>query len=87
MLNKNEVIEQTKTFITNNFLLSAGTCEILNSESLLEKGIIDSTGILELVNFIEDSFNIQVDDSELLPENFDSFDNVANYVMKKTNPN
>jgi acyl carrier protein len=49
----------------------------------MEKGIIDSTGMLELINFIEDEFNIKVDDEELVPENLDSVDNIVNFLDSK----
>jgi len=49
----------------------------------LDEGIIDSTGILELVNFLEEEFSISVDDEELVPENLDSIDNVASYLERK----
>ncbi|HBC46061.1 MAG TPA: acyl carrier protein [candidate division Zixibacteria bacterium] len=57
--------------------------ELADSDSLLNKGIIDSTGVLELVGFLEESFNIQVEDAELVPENLDSVNNLVNYIEKK----
>ena len=51
--------------------------------SFLEKGIIDSTGILELVNFIEEEYHIEVDDEELIPENLDSIKNIVSYLERK----
>ena len=51
--------------------------------SFLESGIIDSTSILELVMFIEETFGINVDDDELVPDNFDSIANIAEYIQRK----
>ena len=51
--------------------------------SFLENGIIDSTGILELVNFFEEEFSVSVEDEELIPENLDSIKNVTSYLQKK----
>ena len=72
-----------KTFIIENFLF--GNANGLNDDtSFLEEGIIDSTGVLELVTFLEETFAITVDDEELIPENLDSISNVTVFVEKKT---
>lgn len=74
--------EKIRSFVIENFLF--GDSEGLeNNTSFLEEGIIDSTGVLELVAFLESAFCISVDDEELTPENFDSIDNVYSYVQKK----
>lgn len=76
--------EQTiKDFIVEVFLFGQGGDELDPAESLLEKGVIDSTGVLELMTFIEERFGIKVDDSELVPENFDSIGRVAAFVERK----
>jgi acyl carrier protein len=54
--------------------------------SLLDSGIIDSTGVLEVVQFIEEQFGIQVKDEELLPENLDSVGRIARFVERKQRP-
>lgn len=71
-----------RKFITENFLF--GNAEGLkNDTSFLEEGILDSTGILELVGFIEEQFNIAIDDEDLVPENLDSIDNVTRYLQSR----
>ena len=71
-----------KTFIIENFLF--GNANGLNDDtSFLEEGIIDSTGVLELVTFLEETFAITVDDEELIPENLDSISNVTVFIKKK----
>jgi len=76
--------EKIKAFIVENFLF--GKDEGLDDDaSFLDGGIIDSTGILELVNFIEEEFNIRVLDDELVPENLDSIKNVVAYLERKIN--
>ena len=71
-----------RTFIVENFLF--GDDDGLNdSTSFLEEGVIDSTGILELVSFVEETFEIIIEDEELIPENLDSIDNVNRYIRKK----
>ena len=54
-----------------------------DADPLLEKGILDSTGVLELVGFIEENFAISVEDVELLPDNLGSVDNIVKYVERK----
>jgi acyl carrier protein len=73
-----------RAFIIENFLF--GSDEGLSDDaSFLEEGIIDSTGILELVNFLEEEFEIKVKDEEFIPENLDSINNVAAYLETKIN--
>jgi acyl carrier protein len=57
--------------------------DLVDDESMLEKGIIDSTGVLELVAFIESTFEIKVEDEELIPENLDSIKNIVSFLGKK----
>ena len=74
--------EQIRAFLTSNFYISdARTLE--DDTSLLDQGIIDSTGVLEVVGFIETTFGIVVDDSEILPENLDSIRGMADYITGK----
>lgn len=56
-----------------------------DDDSFLEKGIVDSTGILELITFIEEKYEISIKDEEMLPENLDSLDNVSKFVEFKQN--
>ena len=71
-----------RDFVVENFLF--GEANGLKDEtSFLEEGIIDSTGILELVTYLEDEFSITVEDEELIPENLDSISNVASYLERK----
>jgi acyl carrier protein len=74
--------ERVRNFITTNFYI-ADKAALANNASLLDAGIIDSTGVLEVVAFLESEFGIQVDDAEILPENLDTIDRVAAYVDRK----
>ncbi len=77
-----ETKEKIREFILETFLF--GSDEGLTDEtSFLDEGVIDSTGILELVNFLEEEFGIEVDDEELVPENLDSIKNVSEYLGRK----
>jgi len=75
-------LEPVRTFIIQNFLFGRAE-NIGDGQSFLESGIIDSTGILELVAFLEKTYNIQIDDEELVPENLDSIDNIAKFLESK----
>ena len=71
-----------RQFIVENFLFGDDG-NLKEETSFLESGIIDSTGILELVSFLEEKFEISVADEELVPENLDSIANVVAYLQKK----
>ena len=77
-----EIKEQVRTFVRTNFYVPEAV-KLSDDASLLEQGIIDSTGVLELVSFIEDSFGIAVDDSEMVPQNLDSVESIAAFVDRK----
>ncbi|MCC7124831.1 MAG: acyl carrier protein [Acidobacteria bacterium] len=72
-----------KSFIISNFLFGNEGKGIADNQSFLESGLIDSTGMLELVSFIESQYGISVADRELVPENLDSLDNISAYVARK----
>jgi acyl carrier protein len=75
--------EKIRSFIQDNFLLGDKNKVIKEDESFLQGGIIDSTGVLELVNFIEETYKIKVEDEELVPENLDSIKNLVAYIHRK----
>jgi acyl carrier protein len=75
--------EKIKSFIQDNFLLGDKNKVIKEDESFLQGGTIDSTGVLELVNFIEETYKIKVEDEELIPENLDSIKNLVAYIKRK----
>ena len=74
-----------RSFLAENFLLGEEFRGLPGSASLIEAGIIDSTGVLELVGFLEETYDIEITDSELVPENLDSIDNVVRFVGAKRN--
>jgi len=73
-----------REFITENFLLSAGLDTFEEDDSFMEKGIIDSTGVLELLEFIEERFNIRVEDEEVIPDNLDSLNKLTSFIKRKS---
>ncbi|HSB95709.1 MAG TPA: acyl carrier protein [Spongiibacteraceae bacterium] len=72
-----------RSYILENFLFTDVADAFADNDSFLERGIIDSTGVLELIFFVEEQFNIKVADKEMVPENFDSVDNIARFVQRK----
>lgn len=77
------VAQEIKQFVVQNFLFGQESPTLTPEASFLESGIIDSTGVLELVAFIEQQYGISVGDRELLPENLDSIQNVAGFIGRK----
>ena len=77
--------QKIRGFILENFLFTDDESVLANGDSFLDKGIIDSTGILEVIYFLEDEFNVSVADSEMIPENLDSVDNIVAFLNKKNN--
>ena len=75
---------QVRNFIVENYMYGQGPESLKDTDSFLALGAIDSAGILELVAYLEETFGIQVNDDELLPENLDSVTQVAAYVRRKT---
>jgi acyl carrier protein len=80
-----QTIEQElRQFIIDNFLFGQED-GFENDDSFLEKGIMDSTGVFELVAFIEEKYQIKIEDEELVPENLDSINNLVRFIKVKIN--
>jgi len=77
------IAAQIRSFIVENFLFGSDQ-DLTDETSFLDEGIIDSTGVLELISFLEETFAIQVEDDELIPENLDSINNVTRLIYSKT---
>ena len=71
-----------RCFLAANTSFSATTQAACLEASLIEAGIIDSTGVLELVGFLEETFGIRIGDNDLVPENLDTIDNIVSYVER-----
>jgi acyl carrier protein len=74
---------QIRDYIIQNFYV-AEPAALAASASLLDKGIIDSTGVLEVIAFLEKTYAIRVEDEEMVPENLDSISNITAFVARKT---
>jgi acyl carrier protein len=79
-----DTITPVREFIVDNFLFGDGE-QLDDSTSFFDSGIVDSTGILEIVSFLEDSYSIEVQDEELIPENFSSLNTISLYLKHKLN--
>ena len=75
------VEQQIRAFITTNFFSSDAFSD---EDSLFEKGIVDSTGVLEVVAFVEETFKVKVKDQDLVPENFETIARLSRYVRAQT---
>jgi acyl carrier protein len=84
MLPPNNVAREVRQFIVSNFLYGQER-SFSDGDSFMGEGIVDSTGVLQLVEFLEETYGITVEDEELIPENLDSLNNVSAYLARKLN--
>jgi acyl carrier protein len=75
--------DAVRQFLTDNFPLSGGGEELGRDDSLIAAGVIDSTGVLEVIEFLEERYEIQIADEEVLPENLDSIASIGRFVAGK----
>lgn len=78
-----DVLETVKAYVVENFLFGDDS-RIGPKTDFIENGILDSTGVLELVGFLEEKFAIRVEDDELVPDNMNSLEKITLYISKKT---
>jgi acyl carrier protein len=78
-----ETVKRLREYIFDNFLFTEDENALANDDSFMEQGIIDSTGILEVITFIEEDFGFKVKDEEMLPENLDSINNLSAFIQRK----
>ncbi len=72
--------QQIKQFILGNFLFTDDDNALADDTSLIQQGIVDSTGILELIGFIEETWRVQVPPQDMTPANFDSLGSIDRYL-------
>ena len=75
--------DKIRGYILENFLFTDDQSELSSTDSFLEKGLVDSTGILEIITYIEDEFGFSVEDEEMIPENLDSVNNLVKFISRK----
>lgn len=74
---------EIRNYVVENFLFGAKHISLGERDSFQERGIIDSTGVLEIVGFLESRYGIVVEDDDLIPENLDSLHNIVNFIARK----
>jgi acyl carrier protein len=79
-----DVRKQIRSYIMENYLFTTDDSELEDADSLMLRGIIDSTGALEVILFLEETWGITVEEEEMIPENLDSVDKIVAYVGRKT---
>lgn len=77
-------IVKLREFILDNFFFGVETVQYNDDDSLMQKGIVDSTGILELITYVEETYDIAIEDDELVPENLDTLKNLAAFIARKS---
>lgn len=82
-MDENTILKEVREYVIENFMLGEEEDELSDSQSFLESGLIDSTGILEVIAFLEETYDIVIEDEEMIPENLDSVENVARFVVSK----
>lgn len=75
---------EVRAFIVNNFLFGEDGDGLTAHDSLLGRGIIDSTGVLELVGFVQERFGLRIEDHEIVPANLDSIEKIVQFIRLKT---
>ncbi len=75
--------QELRAFIVSNFLFGQDNGLLRDDTSFLEQGIIDSTGVLELINFLHEKYEIELADEEIIPENLDSLDRIVGFIERK----
>lgn len=77
------IASDVRTYVLENYLFTDEQSELNNCDSFLEKGFLDSTGVLEIILFLEEKYEIEVASSEMVPENLDSVNNIVKFVENK----
>lgn len=78
-----DIKQQVRSYILDNFLMGARGANFGDSDSFMEQHVLDSTGFLELITYLEETYSIKVDDEEMVPENLDSLNNIEAFVQRK----
>lgn len=78
-----EIRAKLREFISSNFLIGPNGAPPRDGDSLLESGLVDSTGVLEVVGYLQDTWDLSVSDEDMLPQNLDSVDNLTAYVLRR----
>ncbi len=83
MNSEHQLRSEIRRFVQDELLMGDGSAMLEDEESFIDSGTIDSTGVLEVVMFLEETFGLKIQDRELVPENLDSVDRLVQFVMRK----
>lgn len=78
-----EIAQEVRSFVVDNFLFGEGNGQFSNDDSFFERGLVDSMGILTLVEFVKQKYAISIEDEEIVPDNWDSVQRIADFVQSK----
>lgn len=78
-----DIRTEIRSFIVENFLFGDESYPLLDDMSLIDNDLVDSTGVLELVSFIEQHFGVKVEDADIVPANLDSIERIAGFIKRK----
>ena len=84
-MKQDEVLSRTRAYVKENFLYTRPDFELDNDQPLMEAGVIDSMGVMELLDFIQDEFGVMVADDEITEDNLGTLNAIASYVTAKRN--
>ncbi len=73
-----------RNYILENYLFTDDQSALISDDSFMDKGILDSTGILEIIFFLEEDFDISIEDEEMIPDNLDSVNNILAFINRKS---
>jgi acyl carrier protein len=82
-MSEQDVLQQARAYVTDNFLYMRKNKELADTDSLLRTGVISSLGMMELVAWVEETFGLVVDPADITEQNFDSLANIARFVSEK----
>jgi acyl carrier protein len=82
-MTQQQIETSVQQFVAEKFMFGQGADKLTKDTSFLDLGVIDSTGVLELVMFLEQTFGIKVGDEEIVPDNLDSVRKIGEYVLRK----
>ncbi len=78
-----DVKQAVRQFVLDNFMMGGDQSSLADSDSFIEKHIVDSTGFIELVSFLEQTYALRIEDDEMVPDNLDSLQNIARFIHAK----
>jgi len=84
-LEQEAIKAQIRQYIAENFLMGANATELGEDDSFMGQNVIDSAGVLELIAYLEQTYGIEVDEDEMIPDNLDSLNGVGRYLQRKLN--